>query len=92
MASVPKNLSDGRVHASRVQGPRRVLKELRRLLIKTTRARLARAVTDAEVTWCNRTIDRLTALIEEGDQVLPGGEDPRDRRRARKRPLITEER
>lgn len=75
-----------RVPASRIQGPRKVLKELRRLLIKTARARIGRAVTADEITWCNRVFDRLQSCVDEGDRVLPGGEDPRDRRRVRKRP------
>lgn len=71
---------------SRLHGPRRVLKELRRLLIKTHRAGEFRAATEDDQRWCRRVSTALDELIVTGDQVLSGGEDPRDRRRVRKRP------
>lgn len=70
---------------SRIHGPRRVLSEMRRLLGKVRRAAEYRAATDLEKRWTVRVGDSLEQLIREGDQVLPGGEDPRDKRRARKR-------
>jgi hypothetical protein len=72
---------------SRTHGPRRVLKELRRLVMKNARAAEHRAITAEERQWTARVGDTLKQLVDEGDQVLPGGEDPRDRRRARKRPM-----
>ena len=71
---------------SRLHGPRRVLKELRRLRIKTQRAGEFRAATDDDQRWCRQVNDALDALIGTGEAVLSGGEDPRDRRRVRKRP------
>ncbi len=71
---------------TRVHGPRRVLKELRRLIIKNHRALEHRATTAEERTWCQRVHDALDRLIVEGDAVLPGLPDPRDYRRVRKRP------
>lgn len=70
---------------SRIHGPRRVLQELRRLQGKLARAAAYRATTDDERRWTARVGDLLEALISEGDQVLPGGVDPRDARRVRKR-------
>lgn len=71
---------------SRIHGPRRILRELRRVLVKNDRAAAYRASTDVERRWCGRVGDALERLIAEGDLELPGGEDPRDRCRARKRP------
>lgn len=71
---------------SRIHGHRRVLAELRRVVAKAKRAGEYRARTDVERTWSARVVDALEQLIREGDQVLPGGEDPRDRARVRKRP------
>jgi len=72
---------------SRIHGPRRVLKELRRLLIKTHRAGEFRAATEDDQRWCRQVATALDGLVTNGDQVLSGGEDPRDRRRVRKRPV-----
>ncbi|HVL65712.1 MAG TPA: hypothetical protein VM364_00490 [Vicinamibacterales bacterium] len=70
---------------SRIHGCRRILSELRRLLGKTRRAAEYRAHSDVEQRWTARVGDALDQLIREGDLVLPGGDDPRDRRRVRKR-------
>lgn len=85
MPSVLKESTVGRVPASRVRGPRRILKSLRRVLIATNRARVARAVTPEEILWCDRVLDAMVTLINEGDAVLPLYVDPRDMRRIRKR-------
>ncbi len=85
MATVLQEDVGPKVAASRVHGPQRVLKELRRLLIKTRRAQIARAVTPVEITYLGRVFDTLDGLVREGDDVLPLVEDPRDRRRVRKR-------
>jgi len=70
---------------SRIHGVRRINAELRRLLIKAVRAGEHRELRDDDRIWLRRVIDRLQPLIEEGDQVLSGLPDPRDRRRVRKR-------
>jgi hypothetical protein len=72
---------------SRVHGPRRVLKELRRIILKNARAQEYRELTDDDKRWCSHVHEALERLTREGDQVLSGGEDPRDRRRVRKRPV-----
>jgi len=70
---------------SRVQGPRRVLQELRRLRMKTARALAYRRLTVEEELWSARVYDALDRVIQEGDQVLPGHDAPD--RKVRKRPL-----
>jgi len=70
---------------SRTHGPRRVNRELRRLLIKAARAGEYRDLPEDDHRWLRRVIDRLTPLIEEGDQVLSGQPDPREWRKAYKR-------
>lgn len=70
---------------SRIHGPRRVLAELRRLQVKNARAAAYRAATAADQRWCARVGDLLEQLVTEGAQVLSGSDDPRERRRARKR-------
>lgn len=70
----------------RVHGPRRVLLELRRLLIKNNRSLRFRAETPEARMWSARVRDLLAQLIAEGDVVLPGATYPRDARRVRKRP------
>lgn len=70
----------------RVHGPRRVLRELRWILIKNARSIRHRATTDEERTWSARVQAALEQLVAEGDAVLPGLPDPRDMRRARKAP------
>lgn len=71
---------------SRIKGPRRILKQLRALIIRNARSANYRAVTEEERRWSGRVDEALRQLIDEGDAVLPGHEDPRDRRRVRKRP------
>ncbi len=73
---------------SRVHGPRRILAELRRVRIKTDRALAHRALSEDEQRWARRLADALDRLVTEGEAVLPGGADPREARRVRKRPLI----
>jgi hypothetical protein len=75
----------GRRLPSRIQGPRRILKQLRALLVRNARSAEHRAVTPEEQRWSWHVQDRIEQLVAEGDAVLPGHEDPRDRRRARKR-------
>ena len=70
---------------TRVHGPRRILQELRRLIIKNHRSLRVRCQTDEEMRWSSRVNEALDRLIHEGDEVLPGLPDPRDRRRVRKR-------
>ena len=74
------------VPASRIRGPRRVLKRLRLVLIATHRARKARAVTVEEIAWCDRAIDALVRVIDEGEAALPWYEDRREKRTVKKRP------
>lgn len=69
---------------SRVHGPAQVLRELRRLLIKASRAQ-ARDLTADECTWLGRVHDGLVGLIREGDVAVSGLADPRETRRVRKR-------
>jgi hypothetical protein len=45
-----------------------------------------RAATADDQRWCRHVADALALLIEAGEHVLSGGDDPRDRRRVRKRP------
>jgi hypothetical protein len=71
---------------TRVHGPRRLQQELRRLVIKTHRCQVGRELTDDERIWTGKLFDLLKRLIDEGDEVIASGPDPRDRRRARKRP------
>jgi S1-C subfamily serine protease len=74
---------------SRVQGPRRVLQQLRELIIRNHRAMLKRAVTTEEYEWCGRVHALLTSLVQEGDRVLPPAPQPRKiTHRARKRPSV----
>lgn len=72
--------------ASRVHGPRKVLGELARLRLKADRAAQQRAGSDEERAWCLRVADVLEELVKTGGRVLPLRIDPRERRRARKRP------
>lgn len=74
----------GRVPASRVPACRKVLKQLRRLVILVGRVRLTRCREDSERVWCSMAFDSLTELIRTGDEVLPAHYDPRDFRRVRK--------
>lgn len=71
---------------SRVHGPRRILKELQRLLIKTARAYEHRDLDANERRWLMQVHANLKMNADTGDQVLPGLPDPRDSRRAVKRP------
>jgi SOS response regulatory protein OraA/RecX len=71
---------------SRVHGSRRIVQELRRLLIKTHRCAMGRVLTDDEQKWCMRVTEFLDRLITEGDLVVAGLPDPRDAQRARKSP------
>lgn len=71
---------------SRVQGPTRVLTELRRLMLKTIRMAEGRELTKDQQTWAHHVLERLEGLITEGDQVLPAFRDPREMKRARKSP------
>jgi hypothetical protein len=72
---------------SRIQGPRRILQELRRLRTKTARALEHRTFTADETFWLARVFDALDTRVSEGEQVL--GSDPVDRR-VRKRPTKVE--
>lgn len=73
---------------SRIKGPRRILKSLRLLVVRNARSAEYRAATDEERRWSRHVHDTLTTLITEGEAVLPGHEDPRDRRRVRKRAAL----
>lgn len=70
---------------SRVHGPRRVLKELYRVRLKILRALEYRDLSDDEQRWSRDVDASLERLTRTGELVLPGLEDPRDRRRVRKR-------
>lgn len=63
-----------------------MLRDLRRLLARNALAAQQRAVTAEERAWSARVQESLQPLVNEGLQVLPGGDDPRDWRRVRKRP------
>jgi hypothetical protein len=71
---------------SRVQGPRRVLQQLRALIIRNHRSMLKRAETTSEIEWSQRVHTLLTNLVDEGERVLPVRPQPRKiTHRARKR-------
>jgi hypothetical protein len=56
-------------------------------MVRNARSAEHRADTPEERRWSARVQDALQQLVDEGEQVLPGHEDPRDRRRVRKRPV-----
>lgn len=71
---------------SRIQRPRKVLKELYRLRIKLARATEFRAITDDERRWCLSLDAALENAILSGEQVCRGYDGRSDRLKVRKRP------
>jgi hypothetical protein len=71
---------------SRVKGSQAVLKRLRAVLIANARTLTGRELDEDTQRWHGRIHELVGRLIDEGDQVLPAFRDPREWRRAKKRP------
>lgn len=71
---------------SRIKGSHAILKRLRGVVIANARTLVGRELDPDAQKWHHRVHEFVDRLIQEGDQVLPACRDPREVRRARKRP------
>jgi hypothetical protein len=73
------------VGSSRVKGPGVILRQLRRLVLRSAKTLQGRRLTENERRWSARVHESIAQLIQEGDAVLPLRPDPKFERKVRKR-------
>jgi hypothetical protein len=86
-ARMPETIFDAPVSvgSSRIKGPHVLLRQLRRLVIRSAKTLQGRRLSDDERQWAARVHDQIRSLVAEGDANLPVRPDLQFARKVRKR-------